>query len=104
MKIFDASKVSHKKQLRRVVFWVMQLKFTPVRYSIYLKINFLIVLQWFGIKLIAMIQLVFLRSKNKIVKEYALSDLITSITIFLVLVRNLSHWGFFVVMHCGFLV
>ena len=26
-----------------------------------------------------------------------------SIAIFLVFVRNLSHWGFFVVMHCGFL-
>ena len=78
--------------------------FALVRYSIYLKINFLIVLQWFEIKLIAKVQLVFLRSKKKIVKEYALSGLIISIVIFLVLVRNLSHWGFFVVMHCGFLV
>ena len=35
------------------------------------------------------------------VKEYALSILIISIATFLVLVRNLSQWEFFVVMHCG---
>ena len=34
------------------------------------------------------------------VKEYALSILIISIATFLVLVRNLSQWEFFVVMHC----
>ena len=68
------------------------------------EINFLIVLQWFRIKLIAEIQLVFLRSKKKIVKGYVLSGLIISIAIFLVLLRSLSHWAFFVVMRCGFLL
>ena len=34
-----------KEQLRRVVFWVMQLKFTHVRYLDYLNMNSLIVLQ-----------------------------------------------------------
>ncbi|KAK7849283.1 hypothetical protein CFP56_003304, partial [Quercus suber] len=30
MNAFDVSKVPHKEQLRRVVFWVMQLKFTHI--------------------------------------------------------------------------
>ena len=101
MKIFDESKAPRKEQLRRVIFWVMQLNFTHVRYSNYLNMNSLIVLQQSGSKLIVKIQLMTLRWKKKIVKEYALPFLIISIATFLVLVRNLSNWKFFVVMHCG---
>ena len=61
MKIFDASKAPYKEQLRRVVFWVMQLKSTHVRYPDYLNMNSLIALQQSGSKLIVKIQLMSLR-------------------------------------------
>ena len=46
------------KAVKKSGIWIMQLKFTPVRYLNYLKINSLIVLQWCGSKLIVRIQLI----------------------------------------------